>query len=61
MSHLLALENSISSASGHSRDVQKFGAVNHVVICQFDERDVKSAHASYIPSRLATQTPFAST
>jgi hypothetical protein len=32
MSHFLALENTVTSTTGHSGHIQQFGAVNHVII-----------------------------
>jgi hypothetical protein len=32
MSGLLALENSITTPSGHTRDIQKLRSVNHVIV-----------------------------
>jgi hypothetical protein len=33
MSHFFTLENAVSSPSGHSCHIQKFCAINHVIIC----------------------------
>lgn len=33
MSHLLALEDAISPAPSHARNIQELGAIDHVIIC----------------------------
>ena len=32
MPHLLALQDAVATTSGHSRDIQQLGAVDHVII-----------------------------
>jgi len=34
MSHFFALQNAVSSTTGHSGNVQQFCAIDHVVICE---------------------------
>lgn len=33
MPHLLTLENPISPTSGHARDIEKFRAIDHMIVC----------------------------
>src|SRR5260370_35499407 len=61
MPHLFALENTISPASSHARNVQEFGAIDHVIICLRISAQFMPGGPAYVPSRLTTQTPFAST
>jgi hypothetical protein len=69
MSHLLALEDTIPTASRHTSNVEEFGAINHVII--WFGRSAKTGPDSEwtsrprdglaVPSRRATHTPLAST
>ena len=63
MSDLLALENAISSPPSHARHVEQLGAIYHVVVWgeHMSTSEFHFSLAGIIPSRLATQTPLAST
>jgi hypothetical protein len=62
MSHFFTLENAISPASSHSCNIQKFCAIDHMIVCCSKSVRLwrKLKHCD-LPSRLATQTPLAST
>lgn len=59
---LLALQDAVATASSHTGDVQKLGAIDHVIVWRNKlATSYSSIHVSLLPSLLATQTPLAST
>lgn len=66
VTNFLALQDAVSSATGHARNVQQLGAINHVVVCSInisdpDPKRHPTPKLVIIPSRRATQIPRAST
>ena len=62
MANLLALQDTVATATGHASNVEQLGTIDHVVICSLSVvSSWRKTAIIRLPSLRATHTPLAST